>query len=156
MSATKELFSLDYKGFISRERFWKIIIVYDIIRILILTMAILLLEPTKGTSFFIFACTVGGLLFIISSIPSICLKIRRLHDANMSGALLLLTFIYLYIVVLVFLLFPSNHINNKYVEKYLDLEPGSTNPMNFMNNERIMKNMQNNMNYGHQNNAEQQ
>ena len=73
-------------------------------------------------------------MFIVSCIPSTCLKIRRLHDANISGAVILLSFIYLYIVVLVFLLLPTNHINNRYVEKYLDLEPGSTNPMNFVNN----------------------
>lgn len=134
MSAIEELFSLDYKGFTPRGRFWKTIIVYDIIRIIILIIATLLIAPTKGTSFFIFACTVGGLLFIVSCIPSTCMKIRRLHDANISGFVMLLSFIYLYIVVLVLLLLPSNHINNKYVEKYLDLEPGSTNPMNFINN----------------------
>ena len=51
---------------------------------------------------------VGVVIALALIIPQISLTVRRLHDANFSGAFYLLTLIGLSIVVFIFTLLPSN------------------------------------------------
>ena len=141
----KELFSFKVDGVISRGLFWKIYLTYAVLRFVILGGFFLFEQATnpRGNNekliFFVFIVVI-----ILSLIPSICLQIRRLHDVNIPGFSLLLVLLGLHIVNIAFYLLPSNHVNNRYVEKYLNLPPGSTcrtynrNPPN-----QTMPNMQN-------------
>ncbi|MBL0691334.1 MAG: DUF805 domain-containing protein [SAR324 cluster bacterium] len=54
--------------------------------------------------------------FIISLIPSITLTIRRLHDSNKSGWLVLIYFMPFigWLIVLAMMLLPSTYLNNRY------------------------------------------
>lgn len=70
-------------------------------------------------------CIVLAVFALATVIPSISITVRRLHDVNMSGLLLLLYLIPSLggLVIFIFTLLPSNHKNNKWIiepeEQYL-------------------------------------
>lgn len=135
----KELFSFKVDGVISRRLFWKIYLTYAALRFAIfgcISLFTQMMNIHKNDSSYVIILALTFVIFLISLIPSICLQIRRLHDVNIPGFSLLLVLLGLHIVNIAFYLLPSNHVNNRYVEKYLNLPPGSTcksynrNPLN--------------------------
>ena len=91
----------DFSGCTPRRRFWGPLIVYGILGILIsflITGAII--DTSYRHSNMNMAPFVWFLLSFIFNFPSLSLQVRRLHDANFSGALIFICFI-LHVVALI-------------------------------------------------------
>lgn len=113
----------DYKGVTSRKQYWLTLLMNCVI-ILVLFLAAAALETEvdfsfSESSFFIYLTLIldlAAMLYLFASmLCSIALSVRRLHDTNKSGLVLLLSLIPPgSIVVLILLLMGSAYEDNPY------------------------------------------
>lgn len=96
---------VNFEGRASRPEYWWFTLAYAIVNI------ILSLIPRVGT-------ILSGILGLAVLIPSIGVAVRRLHDINKSGWWLLIALIPIvgYIIVILWLVKPSDNGENQYGE----------------------------------------
>ena len=96
----------DTNGSVSRSEYWKFVLCCNVVCFLIMTAFLLVISITRVHMKFvhIFAMLLSGALLLQYSITSICMAVRRLHDNDKSGWLLLLSFIPFLNIYLLYLL----------------------------------------------------
>ena len=97
---------VNFEGRASRPEYWWFTLAYAIVNI------ILSLIPRAGT-------ILSGFLGLAVLIPSIGVAVRRLHDINKSGWWLLIALVPIvgYIIVILWLVKPSDNGENQYGER---------------------------------------
>lgn len=130
-------------GRASRAEYWWFTLFMYLVNIVLYTLSVVMmfyLHRGSGAQMF-GALLVSGLISIISIllvVPSICVRIRRLHDIGRSGWWILLSFVPIVrLVILVFTLMPSQPTANEYDENPLEQESD----INIIKNEEISVNM---------------
>ena len=97
---------VNFEGRATRPEYWWFTLAYAIVNI------ILSLIPRVGT-------ILSGILGLAVLIPSIGVAVRRLHDINKSGWWLLIALVPIvgYIIVILWLVKPSDNGENQYGER---------------------------------------
>lgn len=97
---------VNFEGRATRPEYWWFVLAYAIVNI------ILSLIPRVGT-------ILSGILGLAVLIPSIGVAVRRLHDINKSGWWLLIALVPIvgYIIVILWLVKPSDNGENQYGER---------------------------------------
>jgi uncharacterized membrane protein YhaH (DUF805 family) len=105
----------DFKGISSRKDYWMAILFNFLLGYL--PGMIFIAIGMRMENYFIAFCYIS-IYYLAMLIPMFAITIRRLHDINKSAWNLLFALIPYVggIVILVFLLLDSNHINNKYID----------------------------------------
>ena len=85
----------DTNGCVSRSEFWKYVLCCNVVCFFIMMTFLLVMSITGDymKSGYIILMLISGALLLQYSIMSICMAVRRLHDNDKSGWLLLLSFI---------------------------------------------------------------
>ena len=113
LEAYKKFFTnyANFKGCSSRSDFWYVVLCNYILVPLVIGVVCNILHLNSWA--------VEGIYGLIILIPSLAITVRRLHDANKSGACILLVLIPMvgWIIQLVFLCSGSVMINNEYRER---------------------------------------
>ncbi|MBR2674520.1 MAG: DUF805 domain-containing protein [Mogibacterium sp.] len=109
----------DFDGVTSRGEYWTAILlnyaVYLIGGIFFAVICVVLPYEAEDIilTISIFACGVFTLAILI---PTLSITVRRLHDVNISGWFILFRLIPMgNLIILIFTLMGSNHINNRWV-----------------------------------------
>lgn len=117
VEAMKEYFTrfVDFKGRTSRKTFWLTVLGLLLIQIIIGVVSgvlafLLHIDPRTISN------TVSLVWSLVTIIPSTAMDVRRLHDINKSGWLVLLALIPIvgFIILIVFCCLPSVDEGNKY------------------------------------------
>ncbi len=88
---------IDFQGRSRRSEYWWVALFTFLVAFVLMLLASVLggLDPSTGETgplYFVFAGLLG-LFYLATLIPSVALMIRRLHDVNLSGWLVLLCFV---------------------------------------------------------------
>ena len=96
----------DTNGCVSRSEFWKYVLCCNVVCFFIMMTFLLVMSITGDymKSGYIILMLISGALLLQYSITSICMAVRRLHDNDKSGWLLLLSFIPFLNIYLLYLL----------------------------------------------------
>ena len=96
----------DTNGCVSRSEFWKYVLCCNVVCFFIMMTFLLVMSNTGDymKSGYIILMLISGALLLQYSITSICMAVRRLHDNDKSGWLLLLSFIPFLNIYLLYLL----------------------------------------------------
>ena len=96
----------DTNGCVSRSEFWKYVLCCNVVCFFIMMTFLLVMSITGDymKSGYIILMLISGALLLQYSIMSICMAVRRLHDNDKSGWLLLLSFIPFLNIYLLYLL----------------------------------------------------
>lgn len=117
LEAYKEFWKnyFNFSGVMSRKSFWLNVLIFWIIYFCFIFCAI----TTIYIPSFLLLTFIFVIYFIVTIIPNISMQIRRLHDTNESGWLLLIYLIpFLGLIILFILfLFPRVTENNRYINR---------------------------------------
>lgn len=105
---------INFSGVASRKEYWLSMLINYILTIVVALFALEGIRVNENISVVtIFAC--AWIVAVI--IPTLSIRVRRLHDCNHSGWWVIGSFVpVLNIIVFVFTVLPSNPVNNKWVE----------------------------------------
>ena len=104
----------DFSGRSRRKEYWMFILGYTVSLIALAILALLLGgQPSGGTSLMVILL---GLLVLLLLVPSLAVQVRRFHDQDKSGWLVLLNFIPYVggLIVLVFMCLEGTRGDNRF------------------------------------------
>lgn len=110
----------DFSGRASRKEFWLFNLCYFLVMFVLSMIFFLIMFSAGGDNGAagLFLALLGlliGVLYLAMLVPSFALSVRRLHDAGLSGWLVLLLFVFTPIMI-VFGLIPPTEGPNQYGE----------------------------------------
>jgi uncharacterized membrane protein YhaH (DUF805 family) len=102
----------DFKGRASRAEYW----MFKLLTIIIFVLLVLFCSIFPGSVFSIVFPTLFIVLYLFVFIPSLSVLVRRLHDSDKSGWLVLLSIVPLIgpLIIFIFTLSDSDPLANKY------------------------------------------
>ncbi|MDD6174124.1 MAG: DUF805 domain-containing protein [Elusimicrobia bacterium] len=111
----------DFSARASRKEFWMFYLIYFLIMLVLSSIFFLIMfaAPENNAAFGLFLAVFGlfiGLFYLAMLVPCFAMCVRRLHDAGLSGWLVLVMLIFSPILI-IFGLLPPTEGPNQYDEK---------------------------------------